>query len=84
MGSISSRPAVPSTTIVHQTAPTSTTDSGSSATEPEQSTAELASDNRESSLLKRDRGRGGTVQTSFRGLVEEINGGTSRKTLLGE
>ncbi|MGH1399430.1 MAG: hypothetical protein ACRBCT_09485 [Alphaproteobacteria bacterium] len=88
MGSISSRPSVPSTTVVYQSIPTTTTTNATSSTTTssatEQSSSESASESREASLLKRDRGRTGTVQTSFRGLVENLNNTQQRKTLLGE
>ena len=42
-------------------------------------------EHREDNLLKRDRGRFGTVNTSFRGLLELARSNDqSRKTLLGE
>jgi hypothetical protein len=39
---------------------------------------------RTSSLLQRDRGRFGTVLTSFRGLLAPTENASGRKTLLGE
>ncbi|MCC6598519.1 MAG: hypothetical protein IT559_07000 [Alphaproteobacteria bacterium] len=39
---------------------------------------------RQTSLLARDRGRFGTIQTGFRGLLETAFGNNQRKTLLGE
>jgi len=79
MGGLTSKPT---TQVVYRDAPSaSTTDTQS--TEPEQTASERASEARESSLLRRDRGRGGTVQTSFRGLLDNTSG-TARKTLLGQ
>ena len=51
----------------------------SGAEESGQSSAEA----RTESLLRRNRGRFGTVQTSFRGLLG-LAGNNGRKTLLGE
>jgi hypothetical protein len=39
---------------------------------------------RTQSLLQRNRGIFGTVQTSFRGLLDLANPASGRKTLLGE
>ncbi len=43
-----------------------------------------ASEQRTGSLLQRGRGRFGTIQTSFRGLLSAATAGGQRKTLLGE
>ena len=86
MGSLTSRPSVPAPqppvivspppAPVQPVTPTSTDDKGSS----EQS----ASEARQQSLLGRSRGRFGTVQTSFRGLLGLSDNSAQRKTLLGE
>jgi hypothetical protein len=46
--------------------------------------AEIAEEARRSNLLGRDRGRFGTVQTGFRGLLSLASSLGQRKTLLGE
>ncbi len=92
MGSLSSRPSVPaqpqvvfipsqptvSTPTAASQVDTAETDGGDS------SVPQSASEAREQSLLRRSRGRFGTVQTSFRGLLGLSNTDTARKTLLGE
>lgn len=94
MGSLSSRPKTPQVTYVVQSVPTSssatTSDSSASATstttEATEST-EVAAEVREDDLLRRQRGRSGTVLTSFRGLESAADAGADsagRKTLLGE
>ena len=99
MGSLSSRPSVPSPqpqviSVVQPTpapAPVASIEpaaAGASQIEDAAeglSAAQSQSEARTSSLLQRNRGRFGTVQTSFRGLL----GGTNKtrggkKTLLGE
>ena len=52
----------------------------SSDAQSEQSVAEV----RESNLLRRDRGRFGTVQTGFSGLLNTAENTGGRKSLLGE
>ncbi len=97
MGSLTSRPKVPKqqaqpqVVYVAQSAPTpapSTTASQSPApaapSEPEKTAEEVQSEARQENLLSRTRGRFGTVQTSFRGLLSLTDGGAARKTLLGE
>ena len=78
MGGLTSKPTTVTRTVYQ---PTTTTQTESA--EPEKSAAELASDSREKSLLRRDRGRSGTVQTSFRGLVND-DASAGSKTLLGQ
>lgn len=48
--------------------------------------AEVATKNRTQSLLRRSRGRLGTIVSGFRGFLNPIenDSGASRKTLLGE
>ncbi|HBH25969.1 MAG TPA: hypothetical protein DDX54_00990 [Rhodospirillaceae bacterium] len=48
--------------------------------EAEAAAAEARRDN----LLRRDRGRTGTIQTSFRGLLGQAAPAGTKKTLLGE
>lgn len=93
MGSISSRPAVPSQPqVVYVPAPASTptttastsTSSSSSETASSQNEGLSASEARTAGLLQRDRSRFGTITTGFRGLLSQITNGNQRKTLLGE
>jgi hypothetical protein len=97
MGSLSSRPQVPSQPqIVYipapvyvpspsspSSSPSTPAPTGSSPSTP--TPEENAESNRKASLLQRSRGRFGTVQTSFRGLLDLAgNALNNRKTLLGE
>ena len=80
MGSLTSSPSVPAPSpvvTVAQPAPTpvETVDTP----DPEEAVREA----RRQSLLERDRSRFGTVQTSFRGLLQ-TSADAQRKTLLGE
>lgn len=84
MGSLASRPSVPSVPSSPQPqiayVPPAPPPSAPTA-EPAASSPEKA---RQASLLARDRGRFGTIQTGFRGLLESAFGKGQRKTLLGE
>ena len=86
MGSITSKPKAP-TVITVPAAPVVTTPIVT-ATESTntQTDDEVRSEARESSLLRRSRGRLGTIATSFRGLLVNDNdtSTTQPKTLLGE
>ncbi len=90
MGSLSSRPSVPAQpqVIFVPTQTTTTTSTATPSTETySQSSEELpqsASEARTESLLRRSRGRFGTVQTSLRGLLGLSSADAGRKTLLGE
>ncbi|MCK5285541.1 MAG: hypothetical protein KAJ86_08160 [Alphaproteobacteria bacterium] len=100
MGSLSSRPKIPSqpqqimfvpqpqATTTPQAISTTTDQSIGTALENNEETAALPeneSQARSQSLLRRGRGRFGTVQTSFRGLLGLSDSDSSgRKTLLGE
>ena len=91
MGSISSRPKVPTTpqvVFVPQSTPTPTSTSTSASTNTNADTSAdtpaTASEARESNLLRRSRGRSGTVLTGFRGLLGTANNSQAKKTLLGE
>jgi len=91
MGSIFGRPKTATST-----APTTTTTQTSSAateTDNEPSISEQQATARTSSLLRRSRGRLGTITTSFKGFLDTKNSSqnpfanaqsTQRKTLLGE
>lgn len=80
MGSLGSRPTPPapqpSTPVVYVPAPTPSAD-------PAPSGPDAAAQRREN-LLRRGRGRFGTVLTSFRGLLGLADTSGQRKTLLGE
>lgn len=93
MGSLSSRPKVPSTPqIVYVPQSITTPLPANPSSSPAQSIAPN-SDNtsapsatetaRADDLLRRPRGRAGTIQTSFRGLLSAPSFG-QKKTLLGE
>lgn len=102
MESLVLRPEVPKTTVVYKTVPVTSTittarassaDTGadfsaqdSTEAGTEQETEEQATEQREANLLTRDRGYLGTVQTSYRGLLNATSreSGVGAKTLLGE
>lgn len=91
MGSLASRPKVPSNpqpqiVYVRQPAATPSTPAPStpSKTNDTQSDEASAAKAREENLLTRDRGRYGTVTTGFRGLLNLAANGGQKKTLLGE
>jgi hypothetical protein len=83
MGSINSRPKAPPVQtynpVVYQA-------SEPSNTKPEKSEEEIVGEARTESLLRRSRGRFGTILTSFKGFLSESDSRDSspRKTLLGE
>jgi hypothetical protein len=85
MGNARNRPKAPSPQVIYMPQPvyqtpdtgTDTPDAGSDPTPtPEQQ--------REQSLLSRNRSRLGTILTGFRGLLTPIEQNNQRKTLLGE
>ena len=84
MGSITKRPKAP--TVQPYVPPTVTpVTSVETPVEPEKTDSEIAAEAREKSLLRRSRGRFGTVLTSFKGFLSSANDGEApRKTLLGE
>ena len=90
MGSLASRPKVPSNNqpqivYVSQPAATPSTPAPSTPTNNDtQGDEASAAKAREESLLTRDRSRYGTVTTSFRGLLNLAANGGQKKTLLGE
>lgn len=92
MGSLSSRPKAPKkpkVVFVSKPAVSSVTQaesgsSSSSETKTDQAPEQALAEERTASLLKRDRGRFGTVQTGFRGFLGVSDEGSQRKTLLGE
>ena len=87
MGAISGGPrTTPVTYVVQQPAVTQSNDNASDG-QGDVDQADIASEVRSDDLLRRQRGRGGTVLTGFRGLELASSGaagGSSRKTLLGE
>lgn len=97
MGSLTSRPDitpvqqpvyVPVQTAAPQPAPPVSArpeeEAGSAPQENAEEQQREAGQEREQSLLKRSRGRAGTVLTSFRGLLSDSANTARRKTLLGE
>lgn len=87
MGGISSGPrTTPVTYVVQQPTVSQASESADNAAESA-SDETTASEVRSDDLLRRQRGRGGTVLTGFRGLELASSGaanGNGRKTLLGE
>lgn len=94
MGSLASRPSA-STEIVYVTSPSSSASASETASTTDAeattatATAEAAEAARTEDLLRRDRSRVGTVQTSFTGLSTAstkaaAQNAAGRKTLLGE
>ncbi len=87
MGSLASRPKVPTQSQVVFVAQSASGTTSGSTTEPPENTPspeETASEVRRQSLLGRERSRFGTVQTGFRGLLGISDNNAQRKTLLGE
>lgn len=93
MGSLTSRPKTPATIpqqVVYVPQQTSTpAPSNTSQAQTQQETQELSAEeqnaeSRTQNLLTRERGRYGTVNTSFRGLLSLAGTGGQGKTLLGE
>lgn len=90
MGSLTSRPSIPAPQprVVFVPAPPapvpdiSAEDTKNDST-PE-SSGQIQSTVRTANLLRRSRGRAGTVRTGFRGLLELAAANGHRKTLLGE
>lgn len=82
MGSLTKAPKAPTRTVV-VAAPTPIATPVSPNT-PGLSTREQNANQREDNLLVRERGRFGTIATSFRGFLSQNEGASSRKTLLGE
>lgn len=84
MGSLASRPKVPSTPtqVVYVPAPSTSTPTTPPPDPVDPDKA--ASEARAGGLLARDRSRFGTISTSFRGLLDLATNAGKRKTLLGE
>lgn len=90
MGSLTKRPKTPTAQSFIRPATPVTTPSfiaTNTSESSEASEADIRNEVRQESLLRRSRGRLGTVFTGFRGLLSEVNNseaGSARKTLLGE
>lgn len=91
MGSLASRPKVPGVQqpqVIYVPAPVQTTSSPAATTnvapQPSGQKEDSSAAVREQNLLTRNRGRFGTVTTSFRGLLSAVGNGRQTKTLLGE
>ena len=88
MGSIKPRPKAPPPTIIQQVAPPPPPAAPAPTPDPApaEPTPQEVLEKRESSLLRRSRGRLGTVRTGFRGLISRAHESENRprKILLGE
>lgn len=87
MGSISKKPKAP--TIQYVVAPTPsytpTTPAVNEPVVPSKTDDQISGEARTESLLRRTRGRLGTIATSFKGFLSGVDSPSSpRKTLLGE
>ncbi len=82
MGSLSSsaKAPTPQQQAVYVPTPSSTTTDSSSTDD----NASTAAKSREDNLLRRTRGRLGTISTGLNGFLSELNKTDKRKTLLGE
>ena len=84
MGSINSRSRTPAVQPYVPVVTTSTT-TPTAETTPVKTDAEIATEARTENLLRRSRGRLGTILTGFRGFLDSSKDQSSeRKTLLGE
>ncbi|MEM9469624.1 MAG: hypothetical protein AAF988_05620 [Pseudomonadota bacterium] len=85
MGSLTKRPKLPNQPqqIIRTVEVPVTTTPTPSAEETEAASKVEQQEARQESLLRRSRGRLGTIFTGFRGLLE-TRGDTQRKSLLGE
>lgn len=87
MGSLSSTPKIPQQQVVYMPAPSPSPSQpkaiSSAIAAQADSSAKNAAGDREKTLLARKRGRLGTIATSLRGFLGEVNS-NKRKTLLGE
>lgn len=89
MGSLTSRPKVPTAPapVIIQPAPApapTPVAAPAPAPEPEQTAEEAAAEKRTENLLRRNRGRAGTIRTSLLGLQNTAASSGERKTLLGQ
>ena len=86
MGSINSRPKTPPVQTYVPVVPSTTSTTSSVQSEPIKTEEQIARESRTESLLRRSRGRLGTILTSVKGFFFflEADRKPSRKTLLGE
>ncbi len=88
MSNIFSRPKMPSTTAVQYLPMRSdTTDKNTSTDTPDPEDTKNSDEERVNQILFRNRGRTGTIGTSFRGVLNDSSSAQNlptRKTLLGE
>ncbi len=85
MGSITKKPKAPTITYVLPSEPTPVTAETVISSEPVKTDAEVQAEARTESLLRRSRGRFGTIATSFKGFLDSANSERNQqKTLLGE
>ena len=83
MGSITSRPKIPTATVSATTSVTPT-DTTPVTTTPTEATPEEIAKTRVENILRRSRSALGTVYTSFRGILSANSTSPQRKSLLGE
>ena len=74
----------PAPIIVNEVAPTSTPESVADPAPSQKELDQKTSEARAKNILKRRRGRFGTIGTSFRGVLSRNDLSPRRKTLLGE
>lgn len=93
MGSLSSRPSMPKTNTVYVSQPVAsagfTVDAQEAVSEKKQDVSQNEKDSAQSkqrvqNILRNRRGRGSTILSSFRGVLEPSQKTLERKTLLGE
>jgi len=87
MGSLSSRPEIPAKTVARASqivtrAPVVAVTSAVQGTQ--HNAPQSDKERREKNLLRRNRGRLGTIKTGFRGFLSRATLDKPRKTLLGE
>lgn len=83
MGSLFKAPKVPTPQSVRRVTP-APVPLPTPTTEPEKEASEIQAEARERSLLRRSRGRFGTITTGFTGFLSSSEPDKNRKTLLGE
>ena len=85
MGGLVSKPKAPAAPVVVQSNVVAPVQQAVTQETPSPETGTDPAEQRKANLLARDRGRFGTVLTSFRGFLGQNNAATiQRKTLLGE
>lgn len=84
MGSLFKSPKIPEPQPVRYVVPTQTSAVTSTPSEPVKTESEVQTEARQQSLLRRNRGRLGTIITSFTGFLSPSETDNRRKTLLGE